>query len=93
MYYCLVQKCDFEYYYSFFLDYHPDVAIECYPQHIPSTVKDHWRGLRFENAKFSKELMQQNTFYVPVSESSLKFVEIRYITLLFVKFYGNGINL
>ncbi|KAK9738697.1 Scavenger receptor cysteine-rich domain [Popillia japonica] len=57
-------------------DYHPDLAIECLPRH------DHnlpfWRGIRFENAKYSKVLTLQNTLYVPRSNSRLEHVVVKY---------------
>lgn len=57
-------------------DYHPDLAIQCLPTHdkpIPF-----WRGIRFENAKSQKILTLYNTLYVPMSESRLEHVNIKY---------------
>lgn len=57
-------------------DYHPDLGIECLPQHenpIP-----YWRGIRFESAIYYKELTLHNTLYVPTSKSELKFVNLYY---------------
>ncbi|KAJ8673362.1 hypothetical protein QAD02_004624 [Eretmocerus hayati] len=59
-------------------DYHPDLGIACSPQHDGSTgAIKHWRGLRFEGAKFDEPLIQENTLYVRRSKSILKHVEIR----------------
>ncbi|XP_014255547.1 protein bark beetle [Cimex lectularius] len=58
-------------------DYHPDIAIQCFPQHDPGLVRHNWRGLRFENAKYDRYLTQDNTFYVPYSASTLSYVDIR----------------
>ncbi|BES98492.1 Scavenger receptor cysteine-rich domain [Nesidiocoris tenuis] len=59
-------------------DFHPDIHIECFPQHVTSRVQHHWRGLRFENAEFRRYLTLSNTFYVPFSYSSLRHVDIRF---------------
>lgn len=74
-------------------DYHPDIAIECFPQHTISKVRHHWRGIRFENAKFNRYLTMQNTFYVPFSESVLQYVDIRYAIFLYIFFYFLKLNL
>ncbi|KAF6211152.1 hypothetical protein GE061_014267 [Apolygus lucorum] len=59
-------------------DFHPDIVMECFPQHVTSKVQHNWRGLRFENAQFRRSLTLSNTFYVPFSYSSLQYVDIRY---------------
>ncbi|KAL1117916.1 hypothetical protein AAG570_004229, partial [Ranatra chinensis] len=59
-------------------DYHPDIMIECFPQHDSTSVTDHWRGLRFEYAKYERSLSLVNTFYIPHSVSKLLNVDIRF---------------
>lgn len=60
-------------------DYHPDLGISCLPTHTSGTETiQHWRGIRFENAKFEKRLRQENTLYVPVSNSVMQNVDILY---------------
>ncbi|XP_066905697.1 protein bark beetle [Halyomorpha halys] len=57
-------------------DYHPDIHIECFPQHVTSKVTNNWRGIRFENALYSRYLTLDNTLYVPTSHSRLEYVDI-----------------
>jgi hypothetical protein len=49
-------------------DYHPDLGMECADRFVPDSplVGTRWRGLRFENARYKKELTQANTLYVKV---------------------------
>lgn len=57
-------------------DYHPDLAIQCLPRH--DSALPFWRGVRFENAKYTKTLTLHNTLYVPKSTSKLQNVTIKY---------------
>ena len=59
-------------------DLHPNLGIKCLPFHNPDNrqVKNHWRGLRFESAPFSKRLTAENTLYVSYSKSVLRNVEV-----------------
>ncbi|KAJ4447016.1 hypothetical protein ANN_09004 [Periplaneta americana] len=60
-------------------DYHPDLGIQCLPQHVSSSdIVQHWRGVRFEEATTERKLTQQNTLYVHSSLSELAFVDIRF---------------
>ncbi|KAK6621229.1 hypothetical protein RUM43_011535 [Polyplax serrata] len=60
-------------------DYHPDLGIKCLPAHASNTATvHHWRGIRFENAKFDKKLKESNTLYVPESKSKMQNVDILY---------------
>lgn len=61
-----------------FLDYHPDLAISCFPRHDGGTqAVKHWRGLRFEGSLYDKPLIQENTMYVYRSRSILRNVDIK----------------
>lgn len=55
-------------------DYHPDIAIRCFPKHVSSL---NWRGIHFENAKSDRIIIQHNT-YIDRSLSELVNVEIRF---------------
>jgi hypothetical protein len=57
-------------------DYHPDLAIQCMPRH--DQPLPFWRGIKFEDAKFTKILTLANTLYVPTSISKLHYVHILY---------------
>ncbi|XP_063914202.1 protein bark beetle isoform X2 [Zophobas morio] len=57
-------------------DYHPDLAIQCAPRH--DQTLPFWRGIKFEDAKYSKVLTLSNTLYVPTSKSKLHFIQILY---------------
>lgn len=57
-------------------DYHPDLGIECLPRH--DTPLPFWRGLKFDNAVWTKILNRYNTLYIPTSRSELSYVEIKY---------------
>ncbi|XP_063975508.1 protein bark beetle isoform X4 [Diachasmimorpha longicaudata] len=60
-------------------DYHPDLSISCSPRHDGAgQAKNHWRGIRFEDAVFDRPLIQENTFYVRRSKSILRYVTMQY---------------
>ncbi|XP_020286537.1 protein bark beetle isoform X2 [Pseudomyrmex gracilis] len=60
-------------------DYHPDLGISCSPYHDGATTAiKHWRGLRFENALYNTQLIQENTLNVRLSRSVLRHVVIEY---------------
>lgn len=59
-------------------DYHPDLAIQCLPNHdVSGNPARHWRGIRFENAIYERILTAGNTLYVPTSMSRLVHVMIK----------------
>ena len=59
-------------------DHHPNLGIRCLPFHNTENraVKNHWRGIKFESAPFSKRLTAENTLYVSYSKSVLRHVEV-----------------
>ncbi|KAL6268222.1 hypothetical protein P5V15_001333 [Pogonomyrmex californicus] len=60
-------------------DYHPDLGISCLPRHDGATKAiKHWRGIRFEDAVYDRQLIQQNTLYVRQSRSILRNTVIEY---------------
>ena len=59
-------------------DHHPNLGILCLPFHNSDNraVRNHWRGIRFESAPFSKRLTAENTLYVSYSKSMLRYVDV-----------------
>lgn len=58
-------------------DYHPDLGISCLPRHDGTTKAiKHWRGIRFEEALYTRPLIQENTLYIRRSKSILRNVII-----------------
>lgn len=55
------------------------MGIRCDPFHrFPSKVDQHWRGIRFENAKYRETYINDNTLRVRESNSFLKHVDLFY---------------
>lgn len=60
-------------------DYHPDLGISCLPRHDGTTKAiKHWRGIRFEEALYTRPLIQENTLYIRRSKSILRNVIIEH---------------
>ncbi|XP_054261454.1 protein bark beetle-like isoform X2 [Macrosteles quadrilineatus] len=60
-------------------DFHPDLGLQCLPYHeTSSSVVHHWRGLKFQYAQHDENLVNFNTLRLPVSQSELAFVDIRF---------------
>jgi len=79
------EEYDHRIFYS--IDHHPNLGIRCDPYHtFPSSVENHWRGLRFENARYRETYSQDNTLRIKESLSSLKNVDVLYAGV------GNGYN-
>lgn len=55
-----------------FVDYHPDLGMECsgYYSQQSGLFGTRWRGIRFEQARHKKDLIQGNTLYVKVNIST-----------------------
>ncbi|XP_067009482.2 protein bark beetle [Anabrus simplex] len=60
-------------------DYHPDLGVQCVAKHSSSSLNiiQHWRGIHFVDAKFSRVLSVENT-YIPRSHSELAYVDIKF---------------
>lgn len=61
-------------------DFHPDLAIQCLPNHDVNELgnpANYWRGIRYENAVYERILTAANTLYVPTSMSRLEHVTIK----------------
>ncbi|XP_030745583.1 protein bark beetle isoform X2 [Sitophilus oryzae] len=57
-------------------DYHPDLGLQCQMRH--DSPKGYWRGLRFEYAENTNELSLVRTRFMPLSQSTLRHVNIYY---------------
>lgn len=61
------------------LDHHPNLGIRCEPFHLfPSKVEQHWRGIRFENARSREAYIHDTTLRIKESLSFLHNVDIFY---------------
>lgn len=62
----------------FIADYHPDLGLECAAYHVSSRVPQHWRGVSFEDARFTRSLAHDNKLYVSLSLSELRNTDVRF---------------